>query len=190
MLKVSGYEPNLFENPTETGDNSLYILPGVGSFDEGAKRLKDSGWDSLLKKVALNPSNRVLGICLGMQLLCEGSEEGSLNGLHLIPGYFRHFNSVILEKGSEKIPHMGWNTVEFLNHEMNIFKDVNETSKFYFVHSYIYTHINNNYIQGLSHHGVNFASIIRNNNIMGLQFHPEKSHKFGKSLLKKVVAKF
>jgi glutamine amidotransferase len=190
MIKSMGFLSETLVRPKILKSNSIYILPGVGSFDEGVKRLKKTGWDIFLKEVSLDPSNCILGICLGMQLLCERSEEGQLEGLQLIPGVFKHFKSILPEPLTKKIPHMGWNGVEFIKSDLGIFDGLQDTSKYYFVHSYAYTHPNSNYAEGMTKYGITFPSIIKKRNVLGFQFHPEKSHKYGKLLLEKVILKF
>lgn len=178
MLKKIGYKSTLLVEPDSMVKYDIYILPGVGAFDEGIKRLKQSGWFDFLKSVAYDKSIKIIGICLGMQLLCSGSEEGTLSGLNLIPGRFKKFKSDIL-----KIPHMGWNTVDFTIPDFTVL----ENSRYYFVHSYKYMHENENYVLGRTKYGEQFVSAIYNDNIWGFQFHPEKSHKFGMQLLRDLI---
>lgn len=156
------------------------ILPGVGSFDSGIKKLKLSGWHSYILD---NPNIKILGICLGMQMLCDGSEEGSAEGLGLIPGYFKQFKRKNLDM---KIPHMGWNFVKFSNNNHSLNKNfINLPIRFYFVHSFRYLINSSNYVVAKTRYfDDSFGSIIENNNAVGFQFHPEKSHSYGMTLLK------
>jgi|694.fasta_scaffold42041_7 glutamine amidotransferase len=190
MVQNIGFESETLTKPSSLYGNSLFILPGVGSFDEGMTRLKKFGWDIFLKESALDSTNSILGLCLGMQLLCDQSEEGKLEGLGLIPGHFRHFRSFAWTSFTKKVPHMGWNQVEFVKSNSKIYEGLGTDSRYYFVHSYAYSHSSNEFVDGMTNYGIAFPSIIRKGKILGLQFHPEKSHKYGKELLGRVISKF
>jgi glutamine amidotransferase len=187
MLDRIGVESKIAEKPSEMKDNSPVVLPGVGSFDEGANRLRRSGWDSWLKEAA-EAKQKILGLCLGMQLLCEGSDEGELGGLALLPGRFVRFPSQNELGDSLKIPHMGWNSVEFDSRTSPWVRALDVNSRFYFVHSYHYlAEEGSQIVSGWTNYGGAFASVLQKDNIIGIQFHPEKSHRFGMELLKAVV---
>lgn len=158
---------------------SKYLLPGVGSFDFGIKNLKNSIFFTQLEYEVLNNKKPILGICLGMQLLGNSSEEGKEKGLGWVDAQSVKFN---LEDKNLSVPHMGWNRV-FFKKDKNIFKGLNE-NRFYFVHSYFVTCNNSENILATTNYGGDFVSSINKDNIYGVQFHPEKSHKFGMSLLK------
>ena len=155
------------------------ILPGVGKFDSAIERIDELGIRKLLLKKALIEEIPFLGICLGMQLLLDRSEEGSLIGLGIIPGKVIRFP----KNDSLKVPHMGWNTVSIKAHNKLTY-NLSENLQYYFVHSY-YVKVNNpvNSFMTSNYH-FNFDSGIVHNNIFGLQFHPEKSHKYGIEILK------
>jgi glutamine amidotransferase len=190
MVQHIGFDSETLITPCSLTGNSLFILPGVGSFDEGMNRLKKLGWDTFLKQTALDSTNSILGLCLGMQLLCDQSEEGKLEGLGLIPGHFRHFRTLTSTSFTKKVPHMGWNQVEFVKSNSKIYEGLGEDSKYYFVHSYAYNHLNTDFVDGVTTYGITYPSIIRKGNVLGLQFHPEKSHMHGKILLERVISKF
>ena len=114
-----------------------------------------------------------------MQLLCDQSEEGTSPGLGIIPGSFKKFQP----KPGMKIPHMGWNTVEFSPKEAELRSLLSPHPKYYFVHSFHYYHDSDDYIIGYTDHGIRFAAAIRNKHAIGFQFHPEKSHRYGMELL-------
>jgi glutamine amidotransferase len=137
--------------------------------------LKQAGFYSVLQK----DSFTILGICLGMQLLCRKSEEGTLAGLGLIPADVKNFEQ---SNDSMKVPHMGWNDVTVSKNNPLI--SYNDSHRFYFVHSYHAVCDNNENIFLKTNYGYEFASGICSGNIYGVQFHPEKSHKFGMKLLK------
>ena len=180
MLKKIGVNTQLIDKPEELDPNNSIILPGVGAFDNAMRRLNESGFSARLQELAAG-GTPLLGICLGMQLLGDTSEEGSLDGLKLIPGKSRKF---VLE-ADLKIPHMGWNKV--INSNSGLFQDLKE-SKFYFVHSYHFVPEKEDYIRGETNYGIKFVSSINNANVYGAQFHPEKSHKYGMQLLKNFCA--
>jgi glutamine amidotransferase len=146
--------------------------------------LRDGGWIDALNEAVLVRRVPVLGICLGMQLMCKSSEEGQLPGLGWIDAEVKRFN--LHADSSLKVPHMGWNTVTVAKGNPLIAIDQGE-QRFYFVHSY---HVNCNQPSdtlAITHHGYDFTAAFAHENIFGVQFHPEKSHKFGMALLKKFV---
>ncbi|UZT99699.1 imidazole glycerol phosphate synthase subunit HisH [Chryseobacterium fluminis] len=158
------------------------ILPGVGSFDYAMQRLTDSGMVDRLNELVLQEKKQVLGICVGMQLMAESSDEGTLNGLGWIKGQVKKLNVENIHHRS-KLPHMGWNDVEpAKNH--SIFNEINEKQLFYFLHSYYYKLENPENCLAVTHYGQTFASIIGKDNILGIQCHPEKSHEAGELFLK------
>jgi glutamine amidotransferase len=188
MIVQIGFYPELLTvPPPPSAFFDWIILPGVGSYDNGILKLKKSGWFSWLKEsreFAQNGKASILGICLGMQLLCDGSEEGTSAGLGFIPGFFKKFDFNNLLENTLKVPHMGWNNVFFAEKKISWVEKLNKIDpRYYFVHSYHYTNDIDEYIIGTTHYGYNFASAIKRDNILGFQFHPEKSHKYGKTLL-------
>ncbi len=162
---------------------SAIVLPGVGAFDNGMKKLRSAGILELLKQRVLHDKVPFLGVCLGMQLLFEKSEEGTLPGLGWIPGQVKRFNFSSTGKTGLKIPHMGWNLVRPIN-DSSLFRGLYEEPRFYFVHSYYVVCSDKTHLLGTSEYGHPFVSAVQKDNIFGVQFHPEKSHRFGMSLLK------
>ncbi len=181
MLKKVGADAIISSDPVEIEKADKLILPGVGAFDAGMKHLMDSNLIGVLKEKARGRRAPTLGICLGMQMLMENSEEGELPGLGWIEGSNVRFR---IEEGNGhlKVPHMGWNTVTVKRHD-SLFKDLDDEARFYFVHSYRVVCKNDSDVLATTHHGDEFVSALQNGNIMGTQFHPEKSHKFGMKLL-------
>nr|WP_319520919.1 imidazole glycerol phosphate synthase subunit HisH [uncultured Sphaerochaeta sp.] len=181
MLKRIGYESYIAKSPKELKDATSIILPGVGSFDYGIKNLQDLGFYEFLHEMHDSPRVPVLGICLGMQLLTLSSEEGILPGLGLINANTERLPS---KNGDSiyKIPHMGWNYVHDVNSAL--LKGFNEVPRFYFVHSFYVRCNEEANINGKTEYSINFPSIIHKDKIWGVQFHPEKSHRFGMQLLR------
>ncbi|MDS1369872.1 imidazole glycerol phosphate synthase subunit HisH [Aliarcobacter butzleri] len=183
MIKKVGHKCIVTSDLEEIKKATKLILPGVGSFDNGIKNLKELGMIEVLNQKVLVEKTPILGICLGMQLMTKISEEGRLKGLDWIDGQTKRFVSDTL-----KVPHMGWNIV---NHEKIsiLFNELESEKRFYFVHSY-YVELNcKKDILTITNYGHNFVSAFEKENIIGVQFHPEKSHKFGMNLIKNFVEK-
>jgi imidazole glycerol-phosphate synthase subunit HisH len=156
------------------------LLPGVGAFDTAMDRINNSGMLPILNDKALKEKVPVLGICLGMQLLTRGSEEGELAGLGWVDAFTYSFNNRIEKE--LKIPHMGWNLIN-ISAETPLTVGFSGETRFYFVHSYFVTARPENSMMKTTY-GVEFDSALHSDNIFGAQFHPEKSHKFGMQLFK------
>ncbi len=184
MLGRIGCKSIVSSEPEEIERAAKLILPGVGSFDAAMKQLQALDLLSILNKKALEEKIPILGICLGMQLLTDGSEEGVLPGLGWIPGQVVRFR---FEKTSDlelKIPHMGWNHLQ-RNPSIPILSGYDTDPRFYFVHSY---HLAPDSLDALTHranasYGYEFPAVVQRGNIFGVQFHPEKSHRYGLKLL-------
>ena len=186
MLKKIGVTAVISSNIYDIEEAKKLILPGVGAFDNGMKNLNDRGLIPLINRKVLVDGVPILGICLGMQLFSKRSEEGVLPGLGWIDAEtvrFR-FNSA----GTNlKIPHMGWNFVD-IRRENLLFRGMDENPRFYFVHSYHVICNNSSDVLTTTSYGYNFISAVNKENIFGVQFHPEKSHKFGMRLLSNFIA--
>jgi len=158
------------------------ILPGVGSFDHAMTLLSTSGMKELLDELVLVKKVPIIGICVGLQMLADSSEEGKLPGLGWIHGKVKKFDHASLPHGTI-LPHMGWNTIQ-ANRNSYLFEFLPDNSRFYFLHTYYFECINDNNILTTTNYGVEFTSAVNENNIYGVQFHPEKSHSNGTQLLK------
>jgi len=181
MLKKIRQESIVTSDPSEIGSATKIILPGVGSFDQGMENLINLNIKEILNKKVIVDKIPVLGICLGMQLMTVKSEEGKLQGLGWIDGETTRFR--FDDPSRFKSPHMGWNNI-MLHKESRLLKDMNPESRFYFVHAY-YIRLNNHPdILTSTEYEKEFTSSFEKENILGVQFHPEKSHKFGMALLK------
>ncbi len=180
MLKRIGAPCKISSNLKEIEDAEKILLPGVGAFDSAIQKIDELNLRSVLVHKAKVDKIPFLGICLGMQLLTRGSEEGVLKGLDLVPAKTIKFKFDADQ--NLKIPHMGWNFVK-QNTSSKLTEGFNETYRFYFVHSYkvVCDNIENSILK--TNYGVEFDSAIQNNNVYGAQFHPEKSHKYGMHLL-------
>lgn len=157
------------------------ILPGVGAFDYAMTLLDNSGMREKLEYCVLEQGVPVLGICVGMQILANSSEEGSLAGLGWIAGKVRKFQPEQIH--ANPLPHMGWNTVT-AKATTTIFQDMQPTERFYFLHSYYFDCDQSSHTIATAHYGADFTCSVNKNNIYGVQFHPEKSHQAGVKLLK------
>ncbi len=157
------------------------ILPGVGAFDEGVERLVTLGLVEILREKALVEKVPLLGICLGAQLLFERSEEGKRDGLGLVPGSVVRFQKERL--GADlRIPHMGWSEIS-LRKPSVLFEGMPDEPRFYFVHSYHFAPADSADELCVCEHGYPFVAAVERGNIYGVQFHPEKSHRFGLKLM-------
>jgi glutamine amidotransferase len=179
MLAYLGIESRISSDHVEIASADRLILPGVGHFQHGMLQLEQLGLIDILKKEVLENNKPILGICLGMQLLTKHSEEGNLAGLGFIDAQTKKFE---LQDATLKVPHMGWNTVEFKNNTL-LNEAVFNNTRYYFVHSYFVDCANQDDILCTTQYGQEFVSGFQHQNIFGLQFHPEKSHKFGMELL-------
>ncbi|HEY1018697.1 MAG TPA: imidazole glycerol phosphate synthase subunit HisH [Sediminibacterium sp.] len=156
---------------------SHLILPGVGAFDETMRILYNTGLKTFLDEMVLGEKKPIMGICVGMQLLAEGSEEGILEGFGWIKGTVKKIDASKL-KEKPYLPHLGWNTVE-LKYQHPIFTDIEHDRGFYFLHSYYYDCHSTDDILGTTDYGNAFSSAVHHQNVFGMQFHPEKSHQNG-----------
>lgn len=181
MLRKIGVKSQISHDLEVIASASRYILPGVGSFDTGMHYLNSSGIKEVLDRNVLEYKKPILGICLGMQLLTKGSQEGELEGLGWIDAEAYKFDFKTLNIDLP-VPNMGWNIAQKSKNE-KLWDGLDE-NRFYFVHSYyVKTKVADETLSS-SQYGVEFASSIGKDNIYGVQFHPEKSHRYGMQLLK------
>lgn len=182
MLKRLGEPTARVSTAEEVLNSERILLPGVGAFDHAVRELQQRGLFDALQQFAAS-GRPLLGICLGMQLLLDSSEEGELSGLGLIPG-----RSVKFEASAHlRVPHMGWNHATPAR-EDTMFSGVEADARYYFVHSYHTVPTDPAATLAHTDYGQRFSSMLRVNNVIGAQFHPEKSHVFGKTILKNFVA--
>lgn len=171
----------IVKHPNELKKVSKVILPGVGAFDYAMQKLDQSGMRQFLDEKVLEHHVPVLGICVGMQILANSSDEGSLPGLGWIDGVVKRFN-FSSSKRPLIVPHMGWNNVKAIKTN-GLLKGLDQDARFYFLHSYYFQCQNNEDVFAVTHYGSDFACAVNSGDIFGIQFHPEKSHQCGIQLL-------
>lgn len=179
MFKRIGAPVRIESDPAAIATADKIVLPGVGAFDSAMRRINGAaGLREVLDRRALIDKRPVLGVCLGMQLLTQSSEEGELPGLGWIAGKARRFPRI----DGLKVPHMGWN-VATRARSSALTVDLDREPRFYFVHSYYVIVDDSAHSLMRTHYGLDFESAIGRDNIFGVQFHPEKSHRFGQRIL-------
>ena len=174
----------IIHNPNQLIICSHIILPGVGSFDKAMSLLESKGFKNKLYEQVILKKKPILGICVGMQILASKSEEGVKEGLNFIEGKIVKLNT------NKPMPHMGWNSIK-IKKKSKILEDIKDIDKFYFLHSYYYKKsVDRDFIIATSEYEHEITSIIGLNNVIGIQFHPEKSHKQGTIILENFYKKF
>jgi imidazole glycerol-phosphate synthase subunit HisH len=184
MLKKVGVASVITSKPEELAAAKALILPGVGHFDTGMKNLRSRGLETVLGDLVMEKKVPILGICLGVQLFARGSEEGSEKGLGWIAADVKRFT--FPEGKALPVPHMGWNEVEWTDSKLLEGMTRGE-ARFYFVHSYHVVPDDPADIAASVTYGAKIVAAVTRGNVMGAQFHPEKSHRFGMALLKNWV---
>ena len=187
MLKKAGFIGVISSDPSVVEKAEKLILPGVGAFDSGMKNIAQLELIDILNFKVLEEKTPILGVCLGMQLLCKKSEEGHLPGLGWLDAQVIRFN-FDKNENNHKIPNMGWNTI-CIRQAHPLFSELEVDNRFYFVHSYHVVCSDNRNVLAIAHYNFDFTAAIVKDNIMGVQFHPEKSHKFGMRLYKNFMEK-
>lgn len=177
-----GFEATISSDPEQISASELLVVPGVGAFDRAVRNLKSRGLWKLISQ-HLHSNKPYLGICLGLQFLFEGSEEGDRSGFGFFQGEVVNFSKVRV------VPHMGWNNVSWKPKVEGILPSV-EAPCYYFVHSYFPVPDEENIIAGTTEYGGEFCSAVQAGNCLGVQFHPEKSQFAGLALLKNYCQNF
>lgn len=179
-----GEDVEIFARPDKVTSDSVILLPGVGSFDSGVRRLVATGWFDFLQAWSLG-GNRLIGICLGMQLMTQGSEEGKLDGLGIFPGGCE-LNDAVAHPGI-RVPNVGWRQLHAVPGSLGT-KLVPANNRFYFSHSYNYASNDSSYTIANVIYGNTMPAVIMRRRTVGIQFHPEKSHHYGAVLIRNTLA--
>lgn len=177
MLKKLNVNPVISNQTTAIETADKIILPGVGSFDSGIRNIRSLDLEGALLEAIIARKNHILGLCLGLQLLAQSSEEGNEKGLNVLPC------NVVRFRQSPRIPHMGWNMAT----PIRVNPLLVSPAKFYFAHSYHLEKLSDDYLLCTTEYGYTFTSGVWKDNIFGLQFHPEKSHNNGLEVLKRFL---
>lgn len=186
MLKYLGVKAIISSDENVISNADKIILPGVGHFDRAMSNIKNLGLTDVLKEMAMIKKKPFLGICLGMQIMCECSDEGILPGLSFVQAEVKKFDFGLDSK--LKVPHMGWNRI-YSNKSSNILDGLDNDSRFYFVHSYFVKCQNEMDVLTKTTYEFDFVSSFEVDNLIGVQFHPEKSHRFGVTLFRNFLEK-
>lgn len=184
MLNRAGAQVECISDPDAIAKARKVILPGVGAFDALVQKIDAAGFRTPLLEYA-HAGKYLLGICLGMQVLANSSEEGRLEGLGIVPGRVRRFRFEG-ENAKLKVPHMGWNRIA-PQYAHPLARGLETGARFYFVHSYHFECAETDDVLFHTHYGFNFASAVKRGNVIGVQFHPEKSNRFGLQLTQNFV---
>ena len=187
VYKEFRYETQIVSSAKELREAKKIILPGVGAFDWAMKKLNQSGLKDTLNEMVLEKKIDVLGVCVGMQMMAKNSDEGNLPGLGWIDSEVKKINTKDMNK-KFYLPHMGWNDVVIRKKNSRLFYNI-DNPIFYFLHSYYLLPSCNSCISAISSYAHEFAVSIEKDNVFGTQFHPEKSHGWGKQLLQNFVKK-
>jgi len=181
MIRKVGGKVQVSNDPDTIAYADKLVLPGVGSFNAGIKALRETGIGDALRHAVKSRQVPLLGICLGMHLMLEYSDEGTLPGMAFVPGRVRLFQP---KNKRIKVPHMGWNIVRSNNPNV-LLEDGDKEQRYYFVHSYYVECTDATDVVGVTNYIHDFVSVFERENLMGTQFHPEKSHRFGMALFRR-----
>jgi glutamine amidotransferase len=183
LFKSMGLIAQRATAPQEFEGATHLVLPGVGHFDHAMQRLNESGMRPALEELVLGKCVPVMGVCVGMQMLATGSDEGTLAGLNWVPGRVRAFSGNALS-AHLPMPHMGWNNLQPAAGAKLFAAGFDDAPQFYFLHSYYFDSQDKATVAATAHYGFNFDAVVSRGHIHGVQCHPEKSHHWGAQLLR------
>lgn len=183
LFKRMGLEAERAQVPQDLEGATRLVLPGVGHFDHAMQRLNDSGLRPALESLVLEQQVPVMGVCVGMQMLAAGSDEGELPGLNWVPGRVRAFAGHP-QSAHLPMPHMGWNDLQPATQSKLFAAGFDEAPQFYFLHSYYFDALDKADVAATANYGIAFDAVVSRGHIHGVQCHPEKSHHWGAQLLK------
>lgn len=186
LFKRIGVDAQRAQTPDALAEATRLVLPGVGHFDHAMQRLNESGLRHRLEDLVLKANIPVVGVCVGMQMLAHGSDEGRLPGLGWLPGRVRAFAGHP-QSADLPMPHMGWNELQPQSGSKLFSKGFEETPQFYFLHSYFFDAEDKRDVAATASYGLTFDAVVSRGNVHGIQCHPEKSHRWGQQLLKNFV---
>lgn len=186
LFKRLGIDARRAVTPAALSDAVRLVLPGVGHFDHAIQRLNDSGMRPKLEELVLGSQVPVMGICVGMQMLAQGSDEGGLPGLNWVPGRARAFAKQP-QSADLPMPHMGWNELKPRANSKLFSRGFERAPQFYFLHSYFFDADDKQDVAATASYGLDFDAVVSRGHIHGVQCHPEKSHHWGEQLLKNFV---
>ncbi|MCR5061696.1 MAG: imidazole glycerol phosphate synthase subunit HisH [Treponema sp.] len=183
-LKKLGIEYVMSKKPEELEKCSHLIFPGDGDDAYAMKELDNLGFTDFIKR-KVSEGVLLLGICVGSQIIFSYSDEGNINCLNIIEGNIKHLSNLVpdIQKKGLKVPHMGWNNLEFMNGDCPLFNGINPDCDFYFVHSYVICPKDSSVIKAVADYGTKIPSVIQKDNVFACQFHPEKSGEPGLKIL-------
>lgn len=182
MYKRLNIETRLARSSEELRDATRIVLPGVGHFDYAMDLLDSSGMRATLDELVMSKDVPVIGICVGMQILANSSEEGQRRGLGWIPGHVQSLRKLPIGNDMP-LPHMGWNDVA-PTQSFGLFSGLETDARFYFLHSFYFDAANHSDVAATANYGQDFPCVVQSGNVTGVQFHPEKSHHWGARLLR------
>ena len=183
LFKSMGMNAQRARAPQDLEGATHLVLPGVGHFDHAMQRLNESGLQPALEEMVLVQLVPVMGVCVGMQMLAAGSDEGTLPGLNWVPGRVRAFAGNALS-AHLPMPHMGWNNLQPAEGAKLFSAGFDEAPQFYFLHSYYFDAQDKADVAATAHYGFDFDAVVSRGHIHGVQCHPEKSHHWGAQLLR------
>lgn len=186
LFKRLGVDARRANSPDSLSGATRLVLPGVGHFDHAMQRLNESGMRPRLEEMVIRANTPIVGICVGMQMLARGSDEGCLPGLNWIPGRVRAFASEP-KSAALPMPHMGWNDLQPRPGSKLFTRGFEDAPQFYFLHSYFFDADDKQDVAATASYGLDFDAVVSRGHIHGVQCHPEKSHHWGEQLLKNFV---